>query len=75
MSKNLYIKRTQRDYPIRFKLAVVREVESGALSICGAMRKYGIQGHAIVLNWCRKFGTLDREMVVNKINKKTTTNF
>ena len=28
-SKDLYIKRTLRDYPLSFKLAVVREVESG----------------------------------------------
>ena len=31
-SKSLYIKRTQRDYPMSFKLAVVREVESGAIT-------------------------------------------
>ncbi len=27
--KDLYIKRTQRDYPLSFKLAVVREIEQG----------------------------------------------
>ena len=32
-SKSLYIKRTQRDYPMSFKLAVVREVESGAIRL------------------------------------------
>ena len=41
-SKSLYIKRTQRDYPMSFKLAVVREVESGAITNNGAMRKYGL---------------------------------
>lgn len=44
----------QWDYPMSFKLSVVREVESGELSINGAMRKYGIQGGVTVLNWCRK---------------------
>ena len=65
-SKSLYIKRSQRDYPLSFKLAVVQEVESGAITNNGAMRKYGIQGHGTVLNWCRKFGNFDREMVVSK---------
>ncbi len=45
-SKCLYVKRTQRDYPMSFKLAVVREVESGEITNNGAMRKYSIQGHA-----------------------------
>lgn len=71
-SKSLYIKRTQRDYPLSFKLSVVREVESGELSISGALRKYGIQGHGTVLNWCRKFGNFDREKVVRKMNKEKT---
>ena len=71
-SKSLYIKRSQRDYPLSFKLAVVQEVESGAITNNGAMRKYGIQGHGTVLNWCRKFGNFDREMVVSKMNKEKT---
>lgn len=53
-SKSLYVRRTQWDYPMSFKLSVVREVESGELSINGAMRKYGIQGGVTVLNWGRK---------------------
>lgn len=52
--KSLYIKRTQKDYSLSFKLAVVREVESGAISNNGAMRKYGIQGHGTILEWRRK---------------------
>ena len=52
-SKSLYVMRTQRDYPMSFKLSVVREVESGELSITGALRKYGIQSYGTVLNWCR----------------------
>jgi len=69
--KGLYIKRTQRDYPLSFKLSVVHEVEHGELSIKGALRKYGIQSHGTVLNWCRKFGNFDREMVVSKMTMKS----
>ena len=32
-SKSLYIKRTQRDHPMSFKLAVVREVEVEPLGL------------------------------------------
>lgn len=44
-----------------FKLQVVQEVESGALSITDAMNRYGIQGHGTVRMWLRKFGTFDWE--------------
>jgi len=58
------VKRTQKDYSHSFKLQLVREVESGSLSIKGALRKYGIQSHSTVLNWIRKFGIFDRELQV-----------
>ena len=67
-SKGLYIKRTQRDYPLSFKLAVVREVESGTITNNGAMRKYGIQGHGTIVEWRRKFGNFE-------VGKTVTTNF
>ena len=66
--KSLYVKRTQRDYPLSFKLAVVREVESGAITNNGAMRKYGIQGHGTIVNWRRKFGNFE-------VGNTVTTNF
>ncbi len=66
-----YIKRTQRDYSLSFKLQVVLEVESGELSIKGALRKYGIQSHSTVLNWIRKYGTFDREYQVQRLMHKT----
>ncbi len=47
-TKSLYIKRTQRDYPLSFKIAVIREIASGAMTNNGAMRKYGIQGHGTI---------------------------
>ena len=64
MSKDMktsYVKRTQRDYTMPFKLGVVKEVESGVLSVTGAKRKYGIQGRSTVLNWLRKYGSFDWE--------------
>lgn len=69
--KNQYVKRTQKDYSLSFKLTVVKEVESGDLSIQSALRKYGIQSHGTVLGWVRKYGTFDREMFVKDIMEKT----
>lgn len=37
--KSFYVKRTQHDYPLSFKLAVVREVETGSLGVRAAMRQ------------------------------------
>ncbi len=56
-----YIKRTQKDYSMSFKLQVVREIESGELSMTTATRKYGIQARSSVRNWLRKYGTFDWE--------------
>lgn len=52
-------KRSQRDYNMGFKLAVVSEVEKGNLTYKQAQKKYGIQGRSTVLVWLRKHGTLD----------------
>ena len=59
--KHLYVKRTQKDYPLSFKLAVVREVESGAIGNRAAMRKYGIQGHGTITEWRRKYGRFEKD--------------
>ncbi len=56
-----YIKRTQKDYSMSFKLQVVQEIERGELGINAATRKYGIQGNATVVSWLRKFGNFDWE--------------
>ena len=63
-SKKEYVRRSSKDYSMSFKLQVVQEVESGALSIRGAKRVYGIQGNMTVSSWLRKYGTFDWE---NKI--------
>ena len=52
-------KRTQRDYNMGFKLAVVAQVEKGELTYKQAQRSYGIQGRSTVLVWLRKHGNLD----------------
>lgn len=52
-------KRTQRDYSLAFKLAVVDQVEAGELTYKQAQRRYGIQGRSTVLVWLRKHGRLD----------------
>ena len=53
------IKRTQSDYSLAFKLAVVEQVEKGELSYKQAQQRYGIQGRSTVLVWLRKHGRLD----------------
>lgn len=58
MSSN-YLKRTQRDYSLAFKLQVVNEVEKGLLTWKQSQVKFGIQGRSTVLVWLRKHGTLD----------------
>jgi transposase len=52
------IKRTQRDYTLAFKLAVVEQVERGELTYLQAQDRYGIQGNSTVLQWLRRHGRL-----------------
>lgn len=53
------VKRTQRDYTLGFKLAVVEQVEKGDFTYKQAQQHYGIQGRSTVLTWLRKHGKLD----------------
>lgn len=68
-------KRTQRDYTLAFKIAVVSEVEKGDFTYKRAQKHYGIQGRSTILVWLRKFGTLDwtnpKEHQVPTIKAKT----
>lgn len=50
------LKRSQRDYTLAFKLAVVEQVEKGELTYKQAQARYGIQGRSTVLVWLRKHG-------------------
>ena len=54
-----WVKRTQRDYTLAFKLAVVDQVERGELTYRQAHERYGIQGASTVLVWLRKHGRQD----------------
>ena len=56
---NKRVKRTQRDYNLGFKLALVSEVEKGNYTYKQIQESYGIQGRSTVLVWLRKYGTLD----------------
>lgn len=53
------LKRSQRDYSLAFKLAVVDQVEKGEMTYKQAQAQYGIQGRSTVLVWLRKHGRLD----------------
>ncbi|OFZ63789.1 MAG: transposase [Bacteroidetes bacterium RIFCSPHIGHO2_02_FULL_44_7] len=59
--KTDYVKRSQKDYSLSFKLQVVSEIERLELSTTGAVRKYGIQARSTVVNWLRKYGNFDWE--------------
>lgn len=61
MKDSNYVKRTQSDYTMSFKLNVVQEVELGQLTVTQAKNKYGIQGRSTVLTWLRKYGNFDWE--------------
>ena len=57
--ENEYVKRTQKDYSMSFKLQVVQEIERGDLSLSTASLKYGIQGSHTVGRWVQKYGIFD----------------
>lgn len=69
--KSLYIKRTQKDYPMSFKLSVVKEIESGSIGVRAAALKYGIQSHSTITEWRRKYGTFDPSYQSNNPMSKT----
>lgn len=56
---NQRVKRTQRDYTLTFKQAVVEQVEAGELTYKQAQVRYGIQGRSTVLKWLRRYGHQD----------------
>ena len=61
LEETRYVKRTQKDYSMSFKLQVVQEIEQGELSIYAACRNYGIQSRSTIVQWLRKFGNFDWE--------------
>ena len=65
-------KRTQKDYNLGFKLAVVDQVEKGELTYKQAQKLYGIQGRSTVLVWLRKHGTLNWRNPYEKTMSKSS---
>jgi transposase len=56
-----YVKRTQKDYSMSFKLQIVQEIERGQLTVTESTKTYGIQNRTTVVKWLRKFGNFDWE--------------
>ena len=56
-----YVKRTQKDYTMSFKLQVVQEIEQGRISTYEVCRNYGMQSRSTIVGWLRKFGNFDWE--------------
>jgi hypothetical protein len=44
-----FLKRTQKDYNLAFKLQIIDDVEKGHLTYKQAQLKYGIQGRSTLL--------------------------
>ncbi|QMV12815.1 hypothetical protein Vspart_04066 [Vibrio spartinae] len=63
-------KRTQQDYSLAFKLAVVEQVEKGEMTYQQAQERYGIQGHSTVLVWLRKHGQLNWSLGASELKGK-----
>jgi transposase-like protein len=70
-NKENYIKRTQKDYSLSFKLQVVHEVEQGLLTRTQALDKYGIQARSTIRTWIKKYGNFDYDYNLNKTMSKT----
>ena len=51
------VRRSQRDYRLPFKLAVIGEVGRGELIYTQAQRRDSIPGRSIVLPWCRRYAS------------------
>ena len=56
-----YVKRTQKDYSLSFKLQLVEEIEQGFLTRSQAQAKYGIQAGSTITRWLKKYGNFDWE--------------
>lgn len=54
-----YLKRTQKDYTMSFKLQIVQDIERGKMSISQVKKVYGIQSRSTIVQWLRKFGNFD----------------
>ncbi|PTX64100.1 transposase-like protein [Kordia periserrulae] len=69
--KTNYIKRTQKDYSLSFKLQVVQEIEQGELTRSQAALKYGIQAKSTIRTWLQKYGNFDWQNQTSQAMPKT----
>ncbi|CAL2080875.1 transposase [Tenacibaculum sp. 190524A02b] len=69
--KSDYVKRTQKDYSLSFKLQVVQEIEQGLLTRTQAIDKYGIQARSTIRTWLKKYGKFDYDFSINQTMSKT----
>lgn len=72
LSENPRVRKSQPHYTLSLKLEVISLVESGQCTYIEAQRRFGIQGKSTVLNWLRKYGTLDWKIpiVMNSTESK-----
>ena len=54
-----YVRRSQKDYSMFFKLSVVQEYEETDISYSALSRKYRIQGSDTIRQWVIKYGSTD----------------
>ncbi len=59
-----YVKHTQKDYTMQFKLQVVKQIEQGLFTVTQAQRNYGVQSRKTVVNWLDKYGNFDHSYKV-----------
>lgn len=69
--KSNYVKRTQKDYSMSFKLQVVQEIEQGLLTRTQALDKYGIQARSTIRTWLKKYGKFDYNFTIDQTMSKT----
>lgn len=68
--ENEYVRRTQKDCTMSFKMSVVREYEETGISFGALSRKYGIQGSYTVCQWINRFGTFDQDITAYGKDKR-----
>lgn len=62
--RDQFVKRTQKDYSLTFKLNIVREYEEHNCTLASLQHKYGIQGSHTLKRWIEKYGNLDRSYLI-----------
>jgi transposase-like protein len=64
-------KRVRKRYSTAFKRKVVREVETGTLSVSQAQKIYDIGGGSTIYNWLDEFGKSESKTVYVQTNDET----